>query len=206
MENTREYPEYTDEEIKSIAKKIAGSVADVKVIKVNQIIPYWRNPRDNNETAVRMVAGSISEFSYIDPIIVSKDNTIICGHTRYKSVKSLGFESVEVMVSDLSDKESKEYRLIANRSSEYSKWIAENVAFEFARLPKTSTLNSMFPELSLPEPIKEEDTKEKDSKPELDISNVEIELVCPNCFNGIVATWSQVEAMIARGKELQNGQ
>lgn len=47
-------------------------------IKIDSIIPYEKNPRRNDE-AVKFVKKSIKEFGFKQPIIIDKDNVIVCG-------------------------------------------------------------------------------------------------------------------------------
>ena len=56
----------------------------MKIIKVNinDIKPYWRNPR-KNDNAVIAVKESIKKYGYTVPIILDSNMTIIAGHTRY---------------------------------------------------------------------------------------------------------------------------
>ena len=46
-------------------------------IKIDSIIPYEKNPRRNDE-AVKFVKNSIKEFGFKQPIIIDKDNVIVC--------------------------------------------------------------------------------------------------------------------------------
>lgn len=53
-------------------------------MKLKDIIPYEKNPRKNDD-AVKHVAESIKQFGFKVPIVIDKNNVIVCGHTRYKS-------------------------------------------------------------------------------------------------------------------------
>ena len=59
--------------------------------KVEDLIPYASNPR-NNDGAVDAVAASIHEFGFKVPLVITKDNVIVTGHTRLKAAKKLGME------------------------------------------------------------------------------------------------------------------
>ena len=90
--------------------------------KVEELIPYENNPRDNDE-AVPYVANSIKEFGFKVPIVIDKDNVIIAGHTRLKAAKQLGLEEVPVIIADdLTDEQIKAFRLADNKVSEQAKW------------------------------------------------------------------------------------
>lgn len=106
----------------------------IQYVKLNELIPYARNPR-NNEDAVEHVASSIREFGFQSPIIVDKDNTIIAGHTRYNAAKRLKLDEVPIIkASDLTEAQVKAFRLADNRVSEYATWNDELLAIEFEEL------------------------------------------------------------------------
>ena len=54
-------------------------------IPINDIKPYWRNPRDNTN-AIEAVKQSIQTYGFNTPLIIDKENVIIAGHTRYKAL------------------------------------------------------------------------------------------------------------------------
>lgn len=92
---------------------------------INQLIPYENNPRKNDK-AVEIVAKSINEFGFKVPIIIDKNNVIVCGHTRYKAAKKLGLTDVPVIVADdLTDDQVKAFRLVDNKTSELASWDEE---------------------------------------------------------------------------------
>ena len=49
---------------------------DIKNRKVEELIPYVNNPRDNS-AAVDAVASSIAEFGFKVPIIVDRNNVVV---------------------------------------------------------------------------------------------------------------------------------
>lgn len=61
-------------------------------LPLSEIIPYEHNPRQN-DGAVDAVAESIKAFGPQSPIIVDRNNVIICGHTRYKAAQKLGLDT-----------------------------------------------------------------------------------------------------------------
>ena len=95
---------------------------DIVEKKLADIKPYEKNPR-KNDNAVDTVANSIKEFGFKVPIVIDKDNVIVCGHTRYKASKKLGLEVVPcVIADDLTEEQIKAYRLADNKVSELAEW------------------------------------------------------------------------------------
>ncbi|MEE0929602.1 MAG: DNA methyltransferase, partial [Acutalibacteraceae bacterium] len=90
--------------------------------KIEEIIPYEKNPR-KNDNAVDAVAQSIKEFGFKVPIVIDKNNVIVAGHTRYKASKKLGLEEVPCIVADdLNEEQIKAFRLADNKVAEKAEW------------------------------------------------------------------------------------
>lgn len=89
---------------------------------LDELKPYENNPRKNDQ-AVDAVAASIREFGFKIPIIVDRDDVIVCGHTRYKAAGKLGLKTVPVIVADdLTDEQVKAFRLADNKVAEQASW------------------------------------------------------------------------------------
>lgn len=101
---------------------------------VDEITPYTNNPR-HNEDAVEIVANSIREFGFKNPIILDDDGEIIAGHTRLLAAKSLGLEEVPCIVaSDLTPEQVKAFRLADNKTAEIAGWDFELLEQELAEI------------------------------------------------------------------------
>ena len=91
-------------------------------LKINEINPYENNPR-NNENAIEDVVNSISNYGFRIPIVIDKDNIIVCGHTRYEACKRLGIKEIPcIKADDLNEEQITAFRLIDNKTHEYSYW------------------------------------------------------------------------------------
>ena len=86
----------------------------MKIENLSNIKPYERNPR-RNDNAVDVVAQSIREFGFRQPIVVDEESVIIVGPTRWKAARKLGLEKVPVhMAKDLTPAQIEAYRLADN--------------------------------------------------------------------------------------------
>jgi DNA modification methylase len=102
----------------------------IEMLQTSQIIPYARNPRQN-EQAVSKVAASIKEYGFRQPIVVDEDKVVIVGHTRLKAAQSLGLDAVPVHIATgLTEAQIKAYRLADNRTGEEAEWDDELLNLE----------------------------------------------------------------------------
>lgn len=94
----------------------------IENIDINELKPYKKNPRHNKD-AVEYVRNSIQEFGFKVPLVIDKENVIVCGHTRYMAAKELGLDLVPcVIADDLTDEQITAYRLADNKVAEFSEW------------------------------------------------------------------------------------
>lgn len=99
---------------------------------INDLQMYENNPRKNSD-AVQYVANSITQFGFRNPIIIDKDNVIVCGHTRYKAARRLKMAKVPcIMADDLTEDQIRAFRLADNKVAEMATWDYDRLEQEFA--------------------------------------------------------------------------
>lgn len=107
---------------------------EIDLIPISEITPYDKNPR-KNEHAVAIVAKSIQQFGFKVPIILDKNNVIVAGHTRVKAAQKLGLTELPVIwADDLTDEQIKAFRIMDNKSQDYSQWDFDLLKSEFNEL------------------------------------------------------------------------
>ena len=110
-------------------------IADVK--------PYANNPRKNGK-AIDVVADSLEQFGWQQPIVVDKDKIIIVGHTRYLAAKKLNLPQVPILIADtLTDEQTKQYRIMDNKSNEYAHWDDTLLLTELQSLLKDDNIQDL---------------------------------------------------------------
>ena len=103
---------------------------------LTDIQPYPNNPRKNNK-AIDVVAESIKEYGFQQPIVVDKNGVIIVGHTRYYASKKLKLSQVPVIVADnLTDVQIDAYRIADNKTNEYADWDEDVLIAELEQILK----------------------------------------------------------------------
>lgn len=124
---------------------------EIVMKKVDELIRYENNPRDN-VAAIDYVANSISEFQFKVPILIDKNNVIIAGHTRLEAAIALGWEEVPCIVGDdMTDEQVKKFRLIDNKTAEWSSWDVDKLRKEMADITFIDLEQFGFMELARPE-------------------------------------------------------
>lgn len=158
---------------------------NIKVLRMDDVKPYWRNPRRITEESVNAVSESIRRYGYLQPIIVDADNVIIVGHTRYTALRRLGVEEVPVVIAtDLTPERAKEMRVIDNKTHEYTSWQFEDFAAEL-RERDAELLRPYFPEIG---EILDPGTQEAEEQARIermweDEVETATEFVCPACLH-----------------------
>lgn len=176
-----------------------------EMMALDDIVPYWRNPRRVSQEAVNAVAESIQNFAYNQPIVVDGEHVIIVGHTRYAAMRRLGVTHAEVVVADtLSPAEVKQLRIVDNRSGEYSEWDFEALQAEVDDLDSDLLLR-FFPELAEQEavPSHVDWVEATDEQALLDAPEGLVNFVCPSCFHGwtVRVTKEQIFTGIIKAEE-----
>lgn len=112
---------------------------EVENIPVVEVVPYDKNPRKNDK-AVDIVAKSIQEFGFQQPLVLDKNNVIIAGHTRLKAAIKLGLSEVPVVWADKLTKEQVQaFRLMENKTHEMASWDAGLLKSEMLELQNLET-------------------------------------------------------------------
>ena len=102
---------------------------------VDSLVPYARNARTHSPAQVSLIAGSITEFGFANPILVDRDNGIIAGHGRLLAAQQLGLDTVPVIeLARLTKAQKRAYVLADNRLAEQAGWDRELLALELGDL------------------------------------------------------------------------
>ena len=90
----------------------------LKKVKIKELKPNKKNPRRLCKNDADQLKRSIEKFGVCEPLVVNKDNTIIGGHQRVKTLKALGHDETEAYVPNeiLSDEEADELCIRLNRN------------------------------------------------------------------------------------------
>jgi DNA modification methylase len=90
---------------------------------VTTIRPDPLNPRTHRKQQVEQIGKSISEFGFVNPILVDEDGKVIAGHGRLLAAGNLGMATVPVIVvAGLTVAQRKALLVADNRLAENARW------------------------------------------------------------------------------------
>lgn len=169
----------------------AINVPQTVTLPIEDVKPYWRNPRRIPPEAITAVKESIERYGYQQPIVVDSQHVVVVGHTRLAALKEMGVQEVECYVTDLPDDKVREYRLVDNRTSELSQWDHSALVMEL-REWEANLLEQFFPDVDLEISIVDDapvtETQVDDAV--RDVLRVKeaptiatTEVVCPACYH-----------------------
>lgn len=115
---------------------------------------------------------SIKTFGFKNPIILDKNNVIICGHTRLESAKRLKIKEIPcIYADDLTEEQVKAFRLADNKVSEVAEWDMTLLGEELLEIEDLDMTDFGF------ELFDEEETEDEEDNPyttKVDIPQYEI--------------------------------
>lgn len=137
------------------------------------LIPYGKNAKKHPAEQVRLIANSLKEFGWQQPIVVDKNNVVIIGHGRLLAAKRLKMQTVPVVHAEsLTDDQVKALRLADNKVAE-SEWNKDFLKLELDEI-KWDMSDFGF-DLS----VEEEDTEDEAKEQEYE------EDVAPSCQHNV---------------------
>ncbi len=114
-------------------QKVAAIRIDRK--RLDDLNPAEYNPRKRlqpGDEEYEKLKRSIDTFTYVDPIIINADGTVIGGHQRLFVLRDLGYTEADVSVVDLSKADEKALNIALNKIG--GEWDDEKLSALFADL------------------------------------------------------------------------
>tara|TARA_B100001094_G_scaffold313877_1_gene352135 strand:+ start:649 stop:1260 length:612 start_codon:yes stop_codon:yes gene_type:complete len=90
----------------------------IEQLDIDSLKPASYNPRNIDAEEMESLQRSLKQFGFVDPAIIrKKDNMIIGGHQRVEAAKRLGWETVPVIIMDVSANDAKLLNVALNKIS-----------------------------------------------------------------------------------------
>jgi DNA modification methylase len=108
----------------------------VRMVPIDHLIPYIRNSRTHTDEQVALVAASIREFGWTNPLLIRPDKTVIAGHARLLAARKLGLSEVPTIeLSGLTETQCRALAIADNQLAiTGAGWDEEMLRIELAAL------------------------------------------------------------------------
>lgn len=117
--------------------------ASISQRAIDSLTPYKRNARTHSSKQIAKLAASITEFGFVNPILVDAEDNVIAGHGRLEAARSLGMTAVPtIRIDHLTGTQLQAYRIADNKLAELAGWDSELLKIELAEL---SAIDLAFP-------------------------------------------------------------
>lgn len=106
--------------------------------KIDELVPYYQNPRIVSDTAISEVAKSLKNHGFQQAICIDENNVIVAGHTRLLAAKQLGLTEIPCIIYKDDPEKINAYRLADNKVAEYTQWEQSFLDSELAKLQESN--------------------------------------------------------------------
>lgn len=107
-------------------------------LTIDSLVPASYNPRKKlkpGDSEFEKIKNSITEFGYVDPVIVNQDLTVIGGHQRISVLKTLGYTEIDCVVIDVDKTKEKALNVALNKiSGEWNKELLADLIMDLQSL------------------------------------------------------------------------
>ena len=95
---------------------------EVRDVPIDSLSLDPANARLHDERNLEAIKGSLARFGQQKPIVVDSAGVIRAGNGTYEAARVLGWETIQVVVTDLLGTEATAYAIADNRSSDLSEF------------------------------------------------------------------------------------
>ena len=107
----------------------------IKYKDPRKLNPRPKNPRTHTPRQIKQIVASITEFGFINPVLIDASDGIVAGHARVAAAISMGMTDVPtVRVDHLSPPQIRAYVIADNRLAEKAGWDPTLLALELQEL------------------------------------------------------------------------
>src|SRR5258708_38396882 len=95
----------------------------IEWIPIGSLHPNPRNSRTHSKKQIKLIAASIKQFGFLNPIIVDEAKTVLAGHGRLEAAGLEGLTHVPIICLDhLTALQKRAYLIADNRIAEQAGW------------------------------------------------------------------------------------
>lgn len=105
-------------------------------VKIANLTPDPQNARTHDDTNLKAIQGSLTQFGQRKPIVISQENVIVAGNGTVEAAKRLGWTEIEAVrvPADWDADRIKAFALADNRTADLASWNPEVLAAQLVEL------------------------------------------------------------------------
>ena len=135
---------------------------ETAILKLAEIKAAAYNPRKAlkpGDEDYERLKNSITEFGFVEPIIVNRRNMVIVGgHQRFTILKELGIEQTQAVMVDLDEDKEKALNIALNKIE--GEWDMDKLQDVLAGLPEADIIRTSFSDLEIKDILKDIEANE----------------------------------------------
>jgi DNA modification methylase len=117
-----------------VAEALTGKLS-IEYRPLASLTPYTNNARTHSRSQVRKIMRSIETFTFVNPVLINRDNMIIAGHGRVEAAKLLGMAEIPtIRLGSLTDDQVRALVLADNKIALDAGWNPELLRVELQYL------------------------------------------------------------------------
>jgi hypothetical protein len=94
----------------------------VETVKIDLLSPDPANARKHGARNLETVIASFRRFGQQIPLVVDKSNVVRVGNCRLEAAKQLGWDTIQIVRTDLTSSDAIAYAIADNRTAELAEW------------------------------------------------------------------------------------
>ncbi len=115
--------------------KSANPALKIEQWDISRLAPYPANAKIHPETQVEQIKASMTQFGFVNPILVDAKGEVIAGHGRLTAALAMGMAKVPVIkLGHLTDAQTKALRIADNSIAQAGQWNVDLLEAELATL------------------------------------------------------------------------
>lgn len=111
-----------------------------ETVPIDSLTMDPNNARSHPEKNREAICASLKQFGQQRPVLVGRDNVIVAGNGTYDAANSLGWDSIDIVRTDLVGAEAMAYAIVDNRTTDLSEWDTDTLAAQLGELNNVDEL------------------------------------------------------------------
>jgi len=107
---------------------------NIEQIPLSELTNDPRNVREHDKRNVDAIAASLQRFGQQKPIVVDSEGVVLAGNGTLAAARSIGWEEIAIVRTDLMDAEAVAYAIADNRTADLATWDTESLALTLDQL------------------------------------------------------------------------